>query len=86
MPIPDFQTVMRPLLDAISDGKEHSIREVLDQLADHFDLSAEERKRLLPSGQQELFTNRVAWAKTHLRMAGLIEATGRGVFKITPTA
>lgn len=85
MAIPDFQTVMRPLMDLISDGKEHSMREALDRLADHFELVEEERKRLLPSGRQEVFTNRAAWAKTHLRMAGLIEATARGVFKITAT-
>jgi restriction system protein len=84
MPIPDFQSVMRPLMDIIADGKEHSMREALDCLAEHFRLTDEERKRLLPSGQQEVFTNRVAWAKTHLRMAGLLEATARGVFKITP--
>jgi len=83
MPIPDFQSVMRPLMDVISDGKEHSIRETLDRLGDHFELTDEERKRLLPSGRQDVFTNRVAWAKTHLRMAGLIEPTARGVFKIT---
>lgn len=83
MPIPDFQSVMRPLMDVISDGKEHSIRETLDRLGDHFELTDEERKRLLPSGRQEVFTNRVAWAKTHLRMAALIEPTARGVFKIT---
>ncbi len=83
MPIPDFQSVMRPLMDVISDSKEHSVRETLDRLGDHFELTDEERKRLLPSGRQEVFTNRVAWAKTHLRMAGLIEPTGRGVFKIT---
>lgn len=61
------------------------MREALDRLADHFELVEEERKRLLPSGRQEVFTNRAAWAKTHLRMAGLIEATARGVFKITAT-
>src|ERR1700687_1834625 len=83
MPIPDFQSVMRPLMDVISDGKEHSLREALDRLGDHFKLADEERTRLLPSGRQEVFTNRVAWAKTHLRMAGLIEAPARGVFKIT---
>ena len=84
MPIPDFQSVMRPLMDVVSDGKEHFMREALDRLAKHFELTEEERKRLLPSGQQEIFTNRVAWAKTHLRMAGLIEAPARGIFKITP--
>jgi restriction system protein len=84
MAIPDFQTVMRPLLAVVSDGREYSVAETLERLADHFKLSEEERKQLLPSGQQELFTNRVAWAKTHLRMAGLLEPVGRGVFKITP--
>jgi restriction system protein len=84
MPIPDFQSVMRPLMDVISDGKEHSVRETLDRLGDRFELTEQERKRLLPSGRLEIFTNRVAWAKTHLRMAGLIEPTARGVFKITP--
>jgi restriction system protein len=53
-------------------------------LAKHFELTEQERKQLLPSGQQELFTNRVAWAKTHLRMAGLLEGTARGVFRMTP--
>ena len=83
MPIPDFQTLMRPLLAFVSDGKDHTVREGLAYLADQFALSDEERTLLLPSGRQELFTNRVAWAKTHLRMARLIDAPSRGVFRIT---
>lgn len=83
MPIPDFQTLMRPLLQFAADGNVHSIREGLEHLASEFNLSNEERKDLLPSGRQEVFTNRVAWAKTHLRMAGLIESPSRGVFRIT---
>lgn len=83
MPIPDFQSLMRPLLQFAADGKTHSVRDCLDHLANEFKLSEHERKELLPSGRQELFTNRVAWAKTHLRMAGLIEAPARGVFRIT---
>jgi len=83
MPIPDFQSLMRPLLQFAADGNAHSVRDCLDHLANEFSLSTEERKELLPSGRQELFTNRVAWAKTHLRMAGLIEAPSRGVFRIT---
>ena len=74
---------MRPLLEYINDGREHTMRETLEKLAKQFGLSDSERKQLLPSGQQEVFTNRVAWAKTHLRMAGLVEGTARGVFKIT---
>ncbi len=83
MPIPDFQSLMRPLLKFAADGNAHSIRDGLDKLANEFNLSSDERKELLPSGRQEVFTNRVAWAKTHLRMAGLIEAPSRGVFRIT---
>jgi restriction system protein len=83
MPIPDFQSLMRPLLQFAADGHAHSVRDCLDHLANEFSLSSEERKELLPSGRQEIFTNRVAWAKTHLRMAGLIEASSRGVFRIT---
>ncbi|MDL5050426.1 winged helix-turn-helix domain-containing protein [Oscillatoria amoena NRMC-F 0135] len=74
---------MRPLLEFASDGHVHSVRDCLDHLAGELKLSNDERKELLPSGRQEVFTNRVAWAKTHLRMAGLIEAPSRGVFRIT---
>jgi len=83
MPIPDFHSRMRPLLQFAADGNAHSTRDALDHLAREFNLSNDERKELLPSGRQEVFTNRIAWAKTHLRMAGLIEAPSRGVFRIT---
>ena len=75
---------MRPLLQLASDGKDHFIRTTIDDLAREFSLSDAERSQLLPSGRQPLFTNRLAWAKTHLRMAGLLEAPSRGVFRITP--
>ena len=48
--IPDFQTIMLPLLQLMGDGKEHSIRELTHNLADHFQLSQEEQEQLLPSG------------------------------------
>lgn len=83
MAIPDFQSIMLPLLQFSGDGKEHSISETVDALADHFKLTEEERKTLLPSGVQEQFRNRVAWAKSHLKMAGLLEFPKRGIFKIT---
>ena len=63
MAIPDFQSIMLPLMKYSSDGKEHSLRESIEQLAKHFNLSAEERKELLPSGTQAIFDNRVGWAK-----------------------
>jgi len=84
VPIPDFQTVMLPLLVHLSDGKEHSNQETLKHLAEHFQLRDEELARLLPSGLQAVFTNRVAWAKSHLKAAGMIESPRRGYYKIRP--
>jgi restriction system protein len=83
MPIPDFQSLMRPLLQHYADGKEHANQETLDTLAGLLQLTAAERVQLLPSGKQALFTNRVAWAKSHLKQAGLIASPRRGVYCIT---
>ena len=83
MPIPDYQTCMLPLLVFLSDKQEHSIRETIDHLAKNFNLSDQERKELLPSGQQAIFKNRVGWARTYLGKAGLLESTRRGYFRIT---
>src|SRR5262245_9328879 len=84
MPIPDFQTLMRPLLAHLTDGVDHSNQETASVLADQFHLSKDERTQLLPSGKQSVFTNRVAWAKSHLKQAGLVESPRWGVYRITP--
>lgn len=78
MPIPDFQSVMLPLLQVLSDGKEWRMRDVTETLATRFALTPEERGEMLPSGQQTLFSNRAAWAKTHLKAAGLLLNPTRG--------
>lgn len=83
MTIPNFQSIMLPLLKFCSDGKEHTNREALDALAQDFALTEEEQKELLPSGQQCVFDNRVAWARAHMKMADILENTRRGVFRIT---
>jgi restriction system protein len=83
MAIPDYQSIMLPLLKCVSDGMEHSFREAIDHLADSFGLTPEERKEPLPSGQQALFDNRVGWARTYLKKAGLLESTAWGKFRIT---
>jgi restriction system protein len=67
VPIPDFQTIMKPLLQVASDGKQHSNREAREVLANTFKLSDEDKNALLPSGRQGVFVNRVAWAKAYLR-------------------
>jgi restriction system protein len=83
MAIPDYQTIMLPLLQFSGDQKEHSNREATDALANQFKLDDEEKRELLPSGQQSIFDNRVAWARTYMKKAGLLESTRRGYFQIT---
>jgi restriction system protein len=83
MSIPDYQTLMLPFLKIASDGNDYIVRDAIEILAKQFNLNAEERVELLPSGQQSIFDNRVGWARTYLKKAGLIESPKRGVFKIT---
>jgi restriction system protein len=82
MSIPDYQSLMLPVLSAALDG-EIRIGAVVERLVQKLGLTQEERAELLPSGKQMLFANRVHWAKTYLGKAGLIESTRRGHFKIT---
>jgi restriction system protein len=83
VPIPDYQTVMLPLLQLASDHREHRHAATVEALADHFGLTPDERGALLPSGTQPVFYNRVHWARTYLKHAGLLESTGTGRFRIT---
>lgn len=83
MAIPDYQSIMLPLLKLLSDSKEHLFREIVENLSKTFNLNDEERKELLPSGQQAIFDNRVGWARTYLKKAVLIDAPRRGVNQIT---
>ncbi len=80
--IPDFQTLMLPVLRSSANG-EVRISDVVDQLAKEFHLSQEERSQLLPSGRQARFANRVNWAKSFLGKAGLVELTRRAYFCIS---
>jgi len=84
MAIPDYQSIMRPLLELANDGKEHSIRELIEPLSVKLHVSEEDRNLLTPSGKQQLFTNRVSWAKAYLNRAGLLEPIRRGSFRISP--
>src|SRR5258706_11406113 len=80
--IPDFQTLMLPVLRIAAEG-EVRISDVVDRLGDEFALLADERSQLLPSGRQTTFANRVHWAKSYLGKAGLVELTKRAHFRIT---
>src|SRR6478609_7440103 len=68
--IPDYQSLMRPLLEFGADGREKNINEAIRHLADRFGLTPEEREQLLPSGKQPILANRVHWARTYLDKAG----------------
>jgi restriction system protein len=81
--IPDFQKIMLPLLNILADGLEHSTAETNEKIASLFGVTQEELNQFLPSGAAKTFPNRVAWAKSHLKMAGLLENTKRSFFKIT---
>ncbi len=83
MAIPDYQQIMLPLLKFSGDKKEHTTRDVTNQIANFFSLTENEKKELLSSGQQTIIYNRVGWARTYLKKSGLLESTKRGYFRIT---
>lgn len=83
MAIPVFQQIMLPFLQLLEDKQEHSLRQVIDSLTNQFNLTPEEQRELLPSGKQAIFDNRVGWARTYLKKAGLLESTRRGFFRTT---
>jgi restriction system protein len=83
MAVPDYQSLMLPLLKITSDGKEHSLNEVIEKLAQQLGLSENDRKEMLPSGTQRKFDNRVSWARTYMQKALLLSSTGRSKFCIT---
>ena len=74
---------MLPLLRFSADGQEHQFKDAIHSLASEFSLTDEERNEFLPTGQQTVFTNRVGWARTYLKKAGLLSSPRRGYFQIT---
>jgi len=81
--VPDFQSLMHPLLKVAADGREHSLAETRRLLAAQLNLSIADQEELLPSGRQSRFANRVAWAKVYLQQAGLLLSPRRGWFQIS---
>ncbi|WP_167146899.1 restriction endonuclease [Pseudomonas sp. OTU750018] len=84
MAIPDFQSVMRPVLNAVADGTPLSLSALRERIADEFQLSEAERHERLPSGRQTVINNRVGWARTYLNKAGLLNIPTKGQVQITP--
>lgn len=80
MPIPDYQSLMLPVLRYAAEG-EQRVPDLADRIAKNLGLSEEEREELLPSGRQRVLHNRVHWAKFYMSKAGLIDSPARGRFK-----
>lgn len=84
MAIPDYQTLMLPLLQILADKKTYRFGEVVDALAVKFNLTEEELRVLLPSGRYPTFRSRVGWARVYMLKAGLLASPKRGFINITP--
>lgn len=82
MAIPTYDALLRPVL-ALCAEQTWSVRDLIKRISDDLRLTAEERAQLLPSGTTSLIANRVHWAKTYLKQAGLVEQPSRGVVRIT---
>ncbi len=83
MPVPDFQTIMRPTLVALNDGESHTLQDIRQTVADGLGISEADQEELLPSGKQTRYSNRVAWALTHLGKAGVVFRPSRATYSIT---
>ena len=83
MAIPDYQTLMLPLLKLAGDNQSHQVHDAVARLAQEFDLTDKERQERIPSGRVSRFHNNVTWARTYMKKAGLLEDPKRGQFRIT---
>ncbi|MCY4261636.1 MAG: hypothetical protein OXC91_15440, partial [Rhodobacteraceae bacterium] len=89
MPIPDFQSLMLPVLKAYAKSDEPwvmpepSLGDVRHAVARSVNLTDDDLREMLPSGRQAVFTNRVSWAITHMERAGLLKRVRRGVYRVT---
>lgn len=83
MAIPDYQTLMLPLLKSLDDNQPHSMRELFESLSTQFNLNDEDMSERVPSGRETKIKNRISWARTYLKKAGLVASPAKGQVKIT---
>lgn len=83
MSVPKYDELMKPLLIAVSDGETYKMKDVTALLAEQLNLSSDDLAEMLPSGRQTVFKNRVGWAKTYLKKAGLLDSPARATIVIT---
>lgn len=83
MSVPKYYEMQKPLLDALKDEKQHTLKELKPIVASYFKLNDDDLAEMLPSGRQTIFSNRIGWAKTYLKMSGLITSPARATYIIT---
>lgn len=83
MPVPDFQSMMKPILQKLGNSKQLNLQDIYSSVADHLGLTDEEREEMMPSRRQPRYANRAAWALLHLRKAGLVDRPERATYRIT---
>ena len=84
MAIPDYQTLMLPLLRVLADGRDVAVAQAREKIAVEFHLTEAELRQTVPSGKKLLFADRLSWATTYMKQGGLVESPKRGVYRITP--
>ena len=77
MAIPKYDKLMKPFLQTLEDGGVHKLKDITAKLAEEFHLTQDELDEVLPSGSETVFRNRVGWARTYLKKAGLLESPER---------
>lgn len=83
MAVPDFQTAMRPTLAALEDGAAHTLQQTRETVAAVLEVSEVDQQQMLPSGKQTTYSNRIAWALSHMGKAGLVHRPVRAQYAIT---
>lgn len=83
MELPKYYEMHKPFLEYLKDGKQHTLKELKQYVSKYFKLTEEQLSEMLPSGRQTVFVNRIGWARTYLKKAGLIDSPARATFMIT---
>lgn len=83
MELPKYYEIHKPFLEYLKDGQQHTLKELKQYVSKYFKLTEEQLLEMLPSGRQTVFINRVGWARTYLKKAGLIDSPARATFIIT---
>jgi restriction system protein len=83
MPIPDFQALLLPVLKLAGDDAEHTIASTVEYVAGQLQLADADREAVYPSGSGLIFKDRISWARSYLKMAGLLESPRRGYLRIS---